>query len=144
MTAVATRITQGNFALLPDLTDEQIKKQIQFAIKQGYAVSIEWTEDPHPRNCYWEMWGLPLFGIPDASTIMYELAECRKAHPNVYIKINGFNNKRWIESTGMSFIVDRPAFEPGFYLSRQEGAGRNIVYTLNSYAVQMASEGMRY
>jgi ribulose-bisphosphate carboxylase small chain len=144
MTAVATRITQGNFALLPDLTDEQIKKQIQYGLKQGYAISIEWTEDPHPRNCYWEMWGLPLFGIPDASTIMYELSECRKAHSNVYIKINGFNNKRGVESTGMSFIVNRPAFEPGFYLSRQESKGRNIVYTLNSYAVQMASEGMRY
>jgi ribulose-bisphosphate carboxylase small chain len=138
------RITQGTFSLLPDLTNEQIKKQIEYSIKSGFAVSIEWTDDPHPRNCYWEMWGLPLFDIPDASTIMFELEEARKIHKNVYIKINAFNNARGVESTGLSFIVDRPAFEPGFYLVRQEGKGRQINYTLQSYAVQAASEGARY
>jgi len=138
------RVTQGCFSMLPDLTDEQIKKQVEYAIKSGYAVSIEWTDDPHPRNCYWEMWGLPLFDVPDSSAIMFELAECRKAHPGIYIKMNGFNNARGIESTAMSFIVQRPAFEPGFYLVRQEGRGRNIVYTIQSYAVQSAGEGARY
>ncbi len=139
-----TRITQGNFALLPDLTDAQIKKQIEYGLKKKFAISIEYTDDPHPRNCYWEMWGLPLFDVPDSSVILYELSECRKAHPNMYIKINGFNNERGVESTGMSFIVQRPVFEPGFYLSRQEGKGRNIIYTLQSYAVQGAGEGGRY
>lgn len=139
-----TRISQGTFALIPDLTDEQIKKQLEYALKNKFAVAVEYTDDPHPRNCYWEMWGLPLFDIPDASTIMYELSECRKAHPNMYIKINAFNNARGVESTAMSFIVQRPAFEPGFYLSRQEGKGRNISYTINSYAVQSAGEGSRY
>jgi len=139
-----TRITQGAFALIPDLTDEQIKKQVQYCINQKFAVALEFTDDPHPRNCYWEMWGLPLFDVQDASVIMYELAECRKAHPNMYIKVNAFNNARGIESTGLSFIVQRPAFEPGFYLSRTEGKGRNIVYTLQSYAVQSAGEGARY
>ena len=78
------RITQGCFSFLPDLTDEQIRKQVEYLIKAGFAVSIEYTDDPHPRNCYWEMWGLPLFDIPDAATIMYELAEARKAHPGIY------------------------------------------------------------
>jgi ribulose-bisphosphate carboxylase small chain len=90
------------------------------------------------------MWGLPLFDIPDAATILFELEECRKAHKNVYIKINAFDNKRGVESTGLSFIVDRPAFEPGFYLVRQEVAGRQIHYTLQSYAVQSGAEGSRY
>jgi ribulose-bisphosphate carboxylase small chain len=138
------RITQGCFSMLPDLTDDQIKKQVEYSIKSGFAVGIEWTDDPHPRNCYWEMWGLPLFDVPDAATIMYELAECRKAHPGIYIKMNGFNNARGIESTGISFLVQRPAFEPGFYLVRQEGKGRNIIYTIQSYAVQSAGEGARY
>ena len=139
-----TRITQGAFSLLPDLTDEQIKKQVEYCIKNGFAVSIEWTDDPHPRNCYWEMWGLPLFEIPDAATIMYEINEARKAHPGVYMKINAFNNTRGVESTGLSFMIQRPAYEPGFYLVRQEGVGRNIVYTIQSYAVQSAGEGSRY
>jgi len=138
------RLTQGCFSYLPDLNDDQIKKQIEFAIKRGYAVSVEYTDDPHPRNCYWEMWGLPLFDMPDSAAIMFELNECRKAHPGVYIKMNAFNNARGTESCAVSFIVQRPAFEPGFYLVRQEAAGRNIVYTIQSYAVQSAGEGSRY
>jgi ribulose-bisphosphate carboxylase small chain len=139
-----TRIQQGCFSLLSDLTDGQIKKQIEYAIKRNFAISIEYTDDPHPRNCYWEMWGLPLFNIADAATILYELNECRKSYPNYYVKINAFDNTRGIESTGLSLIVQRPTSEPGFYLTRQESSGRNIRYTLNSYAVQSAGEGSRY
>jgi ribulose-bisphosphate carboxylase small chain len=139
-----TRVSQGLFAMLPDLTDAQIKKQIEYASRNGWAVSIEYTDDPHPRNCYWEMWGLPLFDMPDAAAIVYELNEARKAHPNMYIKLNAFNNARGVESTAMSMIVQRPSFEPGFYLSRTEDRGRLIRYTLNSYAVQSAGEGSRY
>lgn len=138
------RLHQGAFSLIADLTDEQIKKQVEYCIKSRFAIGIEWTDDPHPRNSYWEMWGLPLFDIPDAATIMYEINEARKAHPNVYIKINAFDNKRGVESTGLSFIIQRPSFEPGFYLVRQEAAGRTIRYTLQSYAVQEAAEGSRY
>jgi len=138
------RITQGAFSLLPDLTNEQIKKQIEYCVKRGFAVGIEWTDDPHPRNCYWEMWGLPLFDVPDAAAIVYELEECRKANKGKYIKISAFNNARGVESTALSFITDRPAFEPGFYLVRQEVAGRQINYTIQSYAVQANGEGNRY
>ncbi len=139
-----TRITQGNFALLPDLTDEQIRMQLITAMKKGFAISIEYTDDPHPRNCYWEMWGLPLFDMTSSAVILRELNQCRQAYPNCYVKINAFNNERGVESTAMSFIVQRPAFEPGFYLSRQETKGRNIRYTLNSYAVNYSPEGERY
>ena len=44
----------------------------------------------------------------------------------------------------MSFIVNRPAKEPGFYLERTDAAGRQITYTLKSYSVQANSEGSRY
>lgn len=139
-----TRITQGAFSLTADLTDDQIKKQLEYCNKNKFAVGIEYTDDPHPRNCYWEMWGLPLFDMPDAAAILYEINQCRRTHPNMYIKVNAFNNERGVESTGLSFIVQRPSFEPGFYLTRQEGKGRSMIYTLNSYAVQSAAEGSRY
>lgn len=73
------RLTQGAYSFLPDLTDEQIIGQVNFMISKGFAVGIEWTEDPHPRNCYWDLWGLPLFNIQDAATVMYELDQCRAA-----------------------------------------------------------------
>jgi ribulose-bisphosphate carboxylase small chain len=137
------RITQGTFSFLPDLTDAQISAQIEYALRQGWACSIEYTDDPHPRNTYWDMWGLPMFDIKDAAGIMGELKECRAAHPNVYIKINAFDSTRGFETMRLSFIVQRPATEPGFRLNRQESAGRNIRYTIESYASDRP-EGERY
>ena len=40
------RLTQGAFSFLPDLTDEQIVKQIQYAISKGWALNVEFTDDP--------------------------------------------------------------------------------------------------
>merc|ERR1712018_1051714 len=107
-------------------TDKQIEKQIEYAIKQGYAMNIEWTDDPHPRNSYWELWGLPLFDIKDAASVMFELKQARKAFTSGYIRINGFDASYGVESCVMSFIVNRPANEPGFYLERTDSAGRMI------------------
>ena len=138
------RITQGAFSFLPDLTDEQITKQVEYAMSKGWAINIEWTDDPHPRNQYWELWGLPLFDIKDPAAVMFELGEARKSVPNGYIRINAFDASYGTESCVMSFIVNRPANEPGFYLDRQEGAGRSLTYTIKSYSVQNNGEGSRY
>lgn len=137
------RLTQGAFSFLPDLTDAQIKSQVDYAIEQGWAINIEWTDDPHPRNTYWELWGLPLFDIKDPAAVMYELAECRKANPTGYIKMNGFDASIGTESCVLSFIVNRPATEPGFYVTRTEHTGRMIRYTINAYATDKPT-GERY
>nr|YP_010336697.1 ribulose-1,5-bisphosphate carboxylase/oxygenase small subunit [Stylonema alsidii]UNJ15103.1 ribulose-1,5-bisphosphate carboxylase/oxygenase small subunit [Stylonema alsidii] len=137
------RLTQGTFSYLPDLTDDQIAKQITYAMKQGFAISIEYTDDPHPRNSYWELWGLPLFDIKDAATVLYEIASCRKAHPSLYVKVNAFDNSRGIESCCLSFIIQRPIIEPGFLLTRQEDDGRLQRYSFHSYATEKP-EGARY
>ena len=138
------RLTQGCFSFLPDLTDAQIEKQVTYAMNKGWAMNVEWTDDPHPRNQYWELWGLPLFDIKDPAAVMFELGEARKSVPNGYIRINAFDASYGVESCVMSFIVNRPANEPGFYLDRQEGAGRSLTYTLKSYSVQNNGEGSRY
>nr|QUE28915.1 ribulose-1,5-bisphosphate carboxylase/oxygenase small subunit [Porphyropsis coccinea] len=138
------RLTQGAFSFLPDLTDEQIVKQIEYAISKGWAINIEYTDDPHPRNSYWELWGLPLFDIKDVAAVKYELDSCRKAKSGVYIKLNAFDNTRGVESCCLSFITDRPSTEPGFKLDRQESDGRLIRYTMTSYAVIAQPEGSRY
>nr|YP_010032265.1 ribulose-1,5-bisphosphate carboxylase/oxygenase small subunit [Schizocladia ischiensis]QOW07472.1 ribulose-1,5-bisphosphate carboxylase/oxygenase small subunit [Schizocladia ischiensis] len=138
------RLTQGCFSFLPSLSDEQIKKQIDYAITKGWAISVEWTDDPHPRNTYWDLWGLPLFDIKDSATVMYELNECRRANPEGYIKLNAFDASIGTESCVMSYIVTRPSDEPGFYLERTETHGRNIQYKISSYSVQARPEGDRY
>ncbi len=137
------RITQGTFSFLPDLTDAQISTQIQYCLDKGWAVSLEYTDDPHPRNTYWEMWGHPMFDIRDAKAIMGELAECRRMYGELYIRINAFDSTAGWESLRLSFIVNRPAEEPGFTLSRQEGSGRQLHYTTRAYVTDKPS-GTRY
>jgi ribulose-bisphosphate carboxylase small chain len=138
------RITQGAFSFLPDLTDEQILKQVEYALSKGWAVNIEWTDDPHPRNTYWDMWGLPLFDCKDPAAVMFELNECRKLNPEGYIKVQAFDASIGTESCVLSFMASRPASEPGFYLSRAEGAGRFQTYSISSYSVAAKPAGARY
>jgi ribulose-bisphosphate carboxylase small chain len=129
-------ITQGQFSFLPPLTDDEIRTQVDYAISNGWAVSIEWTDDPHPRNVYWNMWEQPMFEIKDGAAVIYDLEACRKACPNAYIKVNAFNSTRGVESMVMSFIVNRPETEPGFGLIRQEGEGRTVRYTTRAYSTE--------
>ena len=138
------RLTQGCFSFLPDLTDVQIEKQINYCISKGYAINFEWTDDPHPRNSYWELWGLPLFDIKDSAAVMFELKQARKACAPGYIRMNAFDSSYGTESCVVSFIVNRPPKELGFYLDRTEGPGRNISYTIKSYSVLKNNEGNRY
>lgn len=137
------RITQGTFSYLPDLSDEQIKAQIQYCIDHDWAVSVEHTDDPHPRNAYWDMWALPMFDLKDPAAIMLEVNACRKAFPNLYIRVNGYDRTYGRQTTALSFIVNRPADEPGFRLERQEAHDRVVRYTLHAYATDRP-KGARY
>src|SRR3546814_587120 len=124
------RITQGTFSFLPDFTDEQISAQIQYCLDNGWALNFEYTDDPHPRNTYWEMWGIPLFDIADAAGVMMELAACRKVHAGTnYIRMTAFDSSHGWESIRLSMINDRTAQEPGFMVDSQEQAGRRIADT---------------
>ena len=122
------RITQGCFSFLPDLNDEQINKQVEYILGKEWAVSLEYTDDPHPRNTYWEMWGHPMFDLRDAKGVMMELDECRKANSDAYIRIQAFDNTRGFETVMMSFIVNRPEVEPTFHMQRTDVDGRSQRY----------------
>jgi ribulose-bisphosphate carboxylase small chain len=104
-----------------------LKNKLLTVFNKGWAMNVEWTDDPHPRNSYWELWGLPLFDIKDPASVMFELREARKSCAAGYIRINAFDASYGTESCVMSFIVNRPVNEPGFYLDRQEGPGRQII-----------------
>lgn len=123
------RITQGCFSFLPDLTDDQISTQVEYCLRKGWAIGVEYSYDPHPRNIYWDMWGNPMFDLKDAKGVMMELADCRKAHSDAYIRLNAFDNTRAVESVTMSFIVNRPAVEKSVRMTRMEVDGRSIRYT---------------
>jgi ribulose-bisphosphate carboxylase small chain len=137
------RLTQGQFSFLPDFSDDEIRAQINYGLGKGYAWSVEYTDDPHPRNTYWEMFGMPMFDLHDAAGVMLELNQCRETFPQQYVRLMAFDSTRGIESIAMSFIVQRPDVEPGFGLVRQEVDGRSMRYTVRGYGADKP-EGQRY
>jgi ribulose-bisphosphate carboxylase small chain len=139
------RITQGTFSFLPDLTDEQIVAQIRYALDHGWAMSVEHTDDPHPRNAYWEMWGMPLFDLQseEADVVLREVRACREAHPDDYLKVIAYDSSKGRQTTALSFIVQRPRHEPGFRLQRIDSRDRVQRYGLHPYAAD-APAGGRY
>ena len=123
------RLTQGTFSFLPDFSDEEIRAQIEYALGQGWSCSVEHTDDPHPRNVYWEMFGLPMFDLKDAAGVLREVRRCREAFPGHYVKLNAFDATHGVESLRLSFIVHRPREEARFGLVREEASGRSLCYT---------------
>lgn len=136
-------LTQGTFSYLPPLTDEEIKAQIQYSIDNGWALAVEFTDDPHPRNVYWEMWDLPMFDVVDAAAVMSEINRCREAYPNHYVRVSAYDASLGRQTTALAFIVNRPSEEPGFRVERQESPDRQIRYTLHAYAADRP-HGQRY
>ncbi|HEY7536493.1 MAG TPA: ribulose bisphosphate carboxylase small subunit [Gaiellaceae bacterium] len=120
------RVTQGTFSFLPDLTDEQIEAQLRYALEHGWAISIEYTDDAHPRNAYWELWGLPVFDtkVEDVENIMREVRAAREAFPEHYIKVIAYDPTYTRQTTALAFIVNRPSVEKPFILDRIQGPGR--------------------
>lgn len=136
-------LRHGTFSYLPDLTDEEIGAQVRYALLNGWPVSVEYTDDPHPRNVYWELWGLPLFDLDEPDGVLREINDCRKTFPNHYIRVLAYNAALGRQTTALSFLVQRPDHEPGFRLDRTEVHGRTQRYSVHSYATE-PPVGARY
>jgi ribulose-bisphosphate carboxylase small chain len=137
------RITQGTFSYLPELTDDEITAQLRYALGQGWSLAVEFTDDPHPRNQYWDMWGLPMFDLADPAEVLLEITRCRVAQPEHYIRVVAYDSSYGRQTTALSFLVGRPTEEPGFRLDRQDGPDRQIRYGLHPYALDRPA-GQRY
>ncbi|MEV0075023.1 ribulose bisphosphate carboxylase small subunit [Nocardia neocaledoniensis] len=136
-------LRQGTFSYLPELTDDEIAAQVRYALLNNWPVSIEYTDDPHPRNTYWEMWGLPLFDLDEPDGVLAEINACRATFPRHYVRVTAYDATYTKQTTALSFLVQRPAEEPGFELARSEGADRRQVYSFRSYATGRP-QGQRY
>ncbi|MFP5020068.1 ribulose bisphosphate carboxylase small subunit [Pseudonocardia phyllosphaerae] len=137
------RVTQGTFSYLPDFTDAEISKQIEYCLDNEWPLSVEFTDDPHPRNVYWEMWGLPMFDLKDPAGVLQEVNACREAYPQHYVRLNAYDARLGRQTIALSFIVQRPSEEPGFNLERQESDDRRLRYTTRAYATDKPA-GQRY
>src|SRR3569832_2423114 len=134
MTNTGNRVTQGQFSFLPDLTDEQITAQIKYALKNGWAVNVEYTDAPHPRNTYWEMFGMPMFDLKDTGGILMEINNCRKTFPSHYIRVTAFNSARGVESPTKTNKNKQQKKKPNKKHNQQKNKNHYIRYTVHSYA----------
>ncbi|KAK7271789.1 hypothetical protein RJT34_27978 [Clitoria ternatea] len=106
---------------LPDLTDQQLGKEVDYLLRKGWIPCLEFELEhgfvyrEHSRvpgyydGRYWTMWKLPMFGCTDSSQVLQELEEAKKAYPQSFIRIIGFDNVRQVQC--ISFIAYKP---PGF------------------------------
>jgi ribulose-bisphosphate carboxylase small chain len=86
---------------LPPLSDQQIAKQVQYILDQGYFPAIEFNETSEPTDYYWTMWKLPLF-----QEVLQEVNECRNAYRDSYVRVVGFDNIKQCQV--LSFIIHKP------------------------------------
>ncbi|MGX1811332.1 ribulose bisphosphate carboxylase small subunit [Nocardia sp. NPDC055321] len=129
------QLRHGTFSHLPDFTDTEIAAQVRYALLNNWPVSIEYTDDPHPRNVYWEMWGLPLFDLDEPDGVLAEINACRATFPRHYIRVTAYDATYGRQTTALSFLVQRPAHEPGFRLERTDASDRRQRYGFHAYAL---------
>lgn len=95
----------GTFSYLPPMTDDEIRKQVEWIVRNGWNPAIEHTEPEHASDTHWYMWKLPMFGETDVDAILAEIEECRKANPGHHIRLIGYDN--FTQSQGANMVVHR-------------------------------------
>ncbi|ONK81510.1 uncharacterized protein A4U43_C01F29950 [Asparagus officinalis] len=102
---------------LPTLSIEQLIKQIEYLIRNGWIPCLEFCHEGfvyrkyhaspgYYDGRYWTMWKLPMFGCTDAIQVVKELDNCKAEYPTAFIRIIGFDNNRQVQC--VSFIAYKP------------------------------------
>ncbi|CAK7344363.1 unnamed protein product [Dovyalis caffra] len=104
---------------LPPLSTEELAKEIEYLLRNKWVPCLEFELEKgfvyrenhrspgYYDGRYWTMWKLPMFGCTEAAQVLVELEEAKKAYPNSFIRIIGFDNVRQVQC--ISFIASKPA-----------------------------------
>jgi len=95
----------GTFSYLPQMTADQLRRQIEYIIAKGWNPAIEHTEPEFASSNYWYMWKLPMFGETDIDTILAEIAACKQNNPGHHVRLIGYDNIR--QTQGANMVVYR-------------------------------------
>lgn len=94
------------FSYLPPMTPDKVRRQIAYAIAQGWNPAVEHTEKGTPAKAsYWYMWKLPLFGEQSVDTVVAEIEACHREFPDQMVRFVAYDN--YAQSQGMAFVVYR-------------------------------------
>ncbi|HHB12004.1 MAG TPA: ribulose bisphosphate carboxylase small subunit [Chromatiales bacterium] len=99
----------GTFSYLPQMSDEEIRKQIQYIVSKGWNPAIEHTEPEYAFSHYWYMWKLPMFGETDVDRILAEVDACMRANPGHHVRLIGYDNYR--QTQGANMVVFKAPIE---------------------------------
>ena len=97
----------GTFSYLPPMGEAEIRRQVDWIVKNGWNPGIEHTEPDFAAQTYWYMWKLPMFGETDVDAILAELKACHEANPGHHVRLIGYDN--FTQSQGANMIVYRGA-----------------------------------
>jgi ribulose-bisphosphate carboxylase small chain len=95
----------GTFSYLPQMTPDQIRKQIEYIVSKGWNPAIEHTEPEFASSNYWYMWKLPMFGEGDVDAILAEIEECKSSNPGHHVRLVGYDNIK--QTQGANMLVHR-------------------------------------
>ncbi len=93
------------FSYLPEMSEEEIRREVQYIVDQGWQPAVEHTEPGRAMDHYWYMWKLPMFGETDVDTILAEAKKCHEANPGDHVKVIGYDPFK--QTQGTAFVVYR-------------------------------------
>ena len=94
------------FSYLPPMKPEQVRRQIAYAIAQGWNPAVEHTErGTAATSSFWYMWKLPLFGEQNVDAVLTEVEACHREFPNHVVRFVAYDN--YSQSQGLAFVVYR-------------------------------------
>jgi ribulose-bisphosphate carboxylase small chain len=93
------------FSYLPEMNPDQIRRQIQYCIAQGWNPAVEHSEKENAFGHYWYMWKLPMFGEQSVDAVLAEIEACHREYPNQMVRFLAYDN--YAQSQGMAFVVYR-------------------------------------
>merc|ERR1712217_611449 len=99
---------------LPQLSNDEIKKQIDFIIKNHWTPCLEMSDDGdiyqntqmgpnYYDNRYWSLYKLPMFGCTDPGDVVREVEACKRDYPNAKVRVVAFDPIKQVQTAG--FIV---------------------------------------
>uniref|UniRef100_A0A7S3L8T4 Ribulose bisphosphate carboxylase small subunit, chloroplastic n=1 Tax=Amphora coffeiformis TaxID=265554 RepID=A0A7S3L8T4_9STRA len=111
------------FSFLPPLSDDEIARQVDYIIGNGWTPCLEFAPEDTSRtddvntsriscstacyydNRYWTLWKLPMFGCTNAADVLKEIAAAKAAYPECYIRVSAFDSDKQVQVA--SFLVQR-------------------------------------
>merc|ERR1712003_177410 len=96
---------------LPELSDADIAKQIEYMIKNKWTPCLEVAADGdiylntrmgpgYYDNRYWSMYKLPMFGANNARDVVEAINACRREFPQAKIRVMGFDSTKQVQTSG--------------------------------------------